>query len=271
MSAFQAGDRSDGLAGIGVDNFNAGAVGDVEAMGAGVGEEIIPAAFAADGPFVLNGVRRLGEGGQGRKREKRGGERGCQQAGGNELRRHVRKFLIWSGVGKSGVGKVEFLLVALAIGANCFQLRLQCRRQTLRMTEDRLMFPEELGNRSVEGRLPAGFSSLVDALERALHVANDKPAQGLGNPVGRSPVDERQVFEADGMAGNHASEQLACEVRCGNALPGVTAGEGEFAARVEATEGVQSIGIPAGPPQLWVNLTPSSTGNHSRTMRWMRA
>jgi hypothetical protein len=52
VGAFEAGDGADGLAGVGVDHFHVGSVRNVEAMRGGVGEQIVPAAFAADDPFV---------------------------------------------------------------------------------------------------------------------------------------------------------------------------------------------------------------------------
>ena len=52
MGAVEAGDGSDGFAGRGIEDFNAGAVGEVEAMGGGIGEQVVPAAVAADLPVV---------------------------------------------------------------------------------------------------------------------------------------------------------------------------------------------------------------------------
>jgi hypothetical protein len=52
VGAMKVGDGSDGLAGGCVEDLNAGAVGDVETMGGGIGEEVVPATFAADLPLV---------------------------------------------------------------------------------------------------------------------------------------------------------------------------------------------------------------------------
>jgi hypothetical protein len=85
---------------------------------------------------------------------------------------------------------------------------------------------------------PAGFGGVVDAQERALHVADDEPAEGFGDPVGGAAVDEGQMSRSRwAFAGDEAGEDLSGEVGRGNALAGVTAGEGEFAGWVEADGG----------------------------------
>ena len=52
MGAVEVGDCAHRFAGLSVEDFNAGAVGEVEAMGRRVGEQIIPAAVTTDLPAV---------------------------------------------------------------------------------------------------------------------------------------------------------------------------------------------------------------------------
>ena len=52
MCSVQAGDGADRLSGCGVDHFNAGTVGNVQTVGRRVGEQVIPAAIAADFPTI---------------------------------------------------------------------------------------------------------------------------------------------------------------------------------------------------------------------------
>ena len=75
VGAVEAGDGADGFAGRGVDDVDARAVGDVEAVGAGIGEQVVPAALAADLPVVddVVGLLRDEEGWRGGD----GAEQGC--------------------------------------------------------------------------------------------------------------------------------------------------------------------------------------------------
>jgi len=52
VDAVQIGDRADGFASVGVDDIDFSAVGDVEAMRAGIGDRVIPAAITANFPVV---------------------------------------------------------------------------------------------------------------------------------------------------------------------------------------------------------------------------
>ena len=52
MGAMEAGDGADLFAGLGVDNHDLGAAGEVEAVGGGIDDQVVPAAIAADLPMV---------------------------------------------------------------------------------------------------------------------------------------------------------------------------------------------------------------------------
>ncbi len=78
VSSVEAGDGADGFPCVGVNNFDPRAVGNVEAVRAGVRKQIVPSALAADLPVVDNVVGLL------RPRGLRScGADGCEQAEGH--------------------------------------------------------------------------------------------------------------------------------------------------------------------------------------------
>ena len=87
VSAVQAGDGADGLAGLRVDDFHARPVSDVEPMRGGVGEQIIPSAFAAEFPVIQNVVGLL----------RRDGKRSVGQRGNNNDSRQRKENVMRKG------------------------------------------------------------------------------------------------------------------------------------------------------------------------------
>ena len=63
VRALQPGDGADGFSAAGIDHFNPGTVRDVEAMGRGIRNEIVPAAIAADLPLRNEVIWALRNGG----------------------------------------------------------------------------------------------------------------------------------------------------------------------------------------------------------------
>src|SRR6185437_199658 len=68
---------ADRFAGVCVHNFNAGSVGDIKTMRAGICSQVVPAALAANRPSTLNAERLLCDGGH--RCQKDRGERGSEQ------------------------------------------------------------------------------------------------------------------------------------------------------------------------------------------------
>ena len=83
MGAMEVCDAADRFASLGIEDVDASASGEVEAVGRWVGEQAIPTAVAADLPAVEDFVGLLG-GKQGRGGEKAAQQgRGCEGAGEN--------------------------------------------------------------------------------------------------------------------------------------------------------------------------------------------
>ena len=93
VSSFEACDLADFLSGCGIDNFDLGAMSDVQNMHGGVSEQIVPATFAANLPMVNNGVCTV-SGKRVSGKERRGGEawqgRGRNQGGRKALGERIR-------------------------------------------------------------------------------------------------------------------------------------------------------------------------------------